>query len=261
MLEKEFELLKKGNSTALERIYIRYNKRIFWFGKQLIKDEFVVECLVQDVFLKLWEYREKMESPDHIFSFLRLVMKYSCYSHYTKPKNKFFRTVNSLEDYENYQNYLAGYDPADNIQNLIDHDRQQHYFEEIIKVLPLLSDERRHLIELCLKHGFEYKAIAKAMGRGIKETSNEIKRAITDLKNILSHQEKLVNKSKTVYPVEKQEKMTEKQSLILKLRLEKKQSFTSIAKTLELSQKEVHNEFIVAYKFTQQNKVQSINYR
>nr|WP_314546759.1 sigma-70 family RNA polymerase sigma factor [uncultured Empedobacter sp.] len=260
MLEKEFELLKKGNSTAFERIYVRYNKRIFWFGKQIIKDEFVVECLVQDVFLKLWEYREKMESPDHIFFFLRLVMKYSCYSHYAKPKNKFFRTVSSLESYENYQSYLAGYEPADNIQNLIDHDRQQHYYEEIIKVLPLLSDERKHLIELCLKHGFQYKAIANAMGRGITETSNEIKHAIADLKMILNHQDKLVIKTKTVSTVEKQNQISETQSLILKLRCERKQSFANIAEELQLSQKEVHNEFIVAYKFTQQNKAQSLNY-
>ena len=260
MLEKEFELLKKGNSTAFERIYVRYNKRIFWFGKQIIKDEFVVECLVQDVFLKLWEYREKMESPDHIFFFLRLVMKYSCYSHYAKPKNKFFRTVSSLESYENYQSYLAGYEPADNIQNLIDHDRQQHYYEEIIKVLPLLSDERKHLIELCLKHGFQYKAIANAMGRGITETSNEIKHAIADLKMILNHQDKLVIKTKTVSTVEKQNQISETQSLILQLRCEHKQSFANIAEELELSQKEVHNEFIVAYKFTQQNKVKFLNY-
>ena len=260
MLEKEFELLKKGNSTAFERIYVRYNKRIFWFGKQIIKDEFVVECLVQDVFLKLWEYREKMESPDHIFFFLRLVMKYSCYSHYAKPKNKFFRTVSSLESYENYQSYLAGYEPADNIQNLIDHDRQQHYYEEIIKVLPLLSDERKHLIELCLKHGFQYKAIANAMGRGITETSNEIKHAIADLKKILNHQDKLVIKTKTVSTVEKQNQISETQSLILKLRCERKQSFANIAEELQLSQKEVHNEFIVAYKFTQQNKVKFLNY-
>ncbi|TGN21440.1 RNA polymerase sigma factor [Empedobacter tilapiae] len=260
MLEKEFELLRKGDSTAFERIYVRYNKRIFWFGKQIIEDDFVIECLVQDAFLRLWEYREKMESPDHIFFFLRLVMKYSCYSHFAKPKNKFFRTVSSLEGYENYQSYLAGYDPADNIQNLIDHDRQQHYFEEIIKVLPLLSDEREHLIELCLKHGFQYKAIAKAMGRGITETSNEIKHAIADLKKILSHQDKLVSKRKTVSTPEKQVQISETQSLILKLRCEHKQSFSTIASALQLSQKEVHNEFIVAYKFTQQNKVQSLNY-
>lgn len=260
MLEKEFELLKKGNSTAFEDIYIRYNKRMFWIGKQIIDDEFVVECLVQDAFVKLWEYREKIESSDHIFFFLRFVMKYSCYSHYTKPKNKFFRTVNSLESYENYQSYLAGYDPADVIENLNDQEMQQLYFDEIIKVLPLLSTKRKHLIELCLKHGFQYKSIAQAMGRGMTETSNEIKRAIEDLKKILSHQDKLTIKTKTVSTVEKQDQISETQSLILKLRCEHKQSFANIAEELHLSQQEVHSEFIVAYKFTQQNKVQSLNY-
>ncbi|MBF0598287.1 RNA polymerase sigma factor [Faecalibacter rhinopitheci] len=260
MLEKDFELLKKGNSTAFERIYIRYNKQIFWFGIQIIKDEFVVECLLQDVFLKLWDYREKMESPEHIFFFLRLVMKYSCYSHYTKPENKFFRTVNSFESYENYQTYLAGYNPADVIENLSDQQTQQQYFDEIIKVLPLLNTERKHLIELCLKHGFQYKAIAHAMGKGITETSNEIKRAIEDLKKILNNQDKLVIKNKTVTTVNKQDQISETQSLILKLRCEHKQSFANIAQELKLSQKEVHNEFIVAYKYSQQNKVQSLNY-
>ena len=259
MLEKEIELLKKGDPKALDQIYVRHKRLLFWIGKQIVDDEFVVECLVQDVFLKLWEYREKIESPDHIFFFLKLVMKHSCYSHYRKPKNKFFRSVSSLESYENYQNYLAGYDPADNIRNLINHDRQQHYFDEIIKVLPLLSVERKHLIELCLKHGFQYKAIAHAIGRGITETSNEIKHAIEDLKKILNHQDKLT-RSKTVSFTEKKDQINERQSLILKLRCEEKQSFTTIAKTLELSQKEVHNEFIVAYKFTQQNKAQSLNY-
>ena len=260
MLEKEFELLKKGDSTAFERIYARYNKRIFWFGKQIIDDEFVVECLLQDAFLKLWEYREKVETPNHIFFFLRFVMKYSCYSHYNKPKNKFFRTVNSLESYENYQRYLAGYDPADVIQNLKDQELEQQYFDEIIKVLPLLSAERKHLIELCLKHGFQYKAIAHAMGKGITETSNEIKRAIADLKKILNNQDKLVSKNKTIYPLEKQDKMTEKQAMILELRCEHKQSFANIATALQLSQKEVHHEFLVAYKIIQQNKTKSLNY-
>ncbi|WP_313375629.1 sigma-70 family RNA polymerase sigma factor [Chishuiella sp.] len=260
MLEKEFELLKQGDSTAFEHIYIRYNKRIFWIGKQIIEDEFVVECLLQDAFLKLWEYREKIESSDHIFFFLRLVMKNSCYSHYKKPRNKFFRTVNSLESYENYQSYLAGYDPIDVIQNLSDQVTQQQYFDEIIKVLPLLSAKRKHLIELCLKHGFQYKAIAHVMGRGMTEISNEIKCAIADLKKILNNQDKLVIKTKTISTVKKQDQVSKTQSLILKLRCKHKQSFANIAEELQLSQKEVHNEFIIAYKFTQQNKVESLKY-
>jgi len=255
MLEKEYELFKKGDPKALEQIYSRHKRLLFWIGKQIVYDEFVVECLVQDAFLKLWEYRDNIERPEHIFYFTRLVLKQSCYSHYRRSKNKFFRSVHSLDSYENYDSYLTGYDPlevAENIKDKIIHD--QHY-EEIRKILPLLSAERKHLIELCLKYGFRYKAIANAMGRGITETTNEIKRAIADLQNILSHQEKLANKNKTVSETKKKNQMTEKQSLILKLRFEKKQSFTTIAKTLELSQKEVHNEFVVAYQLYQQKSL------
>lgn len=53
--------------------------------------------------------------------------------------------------------------------------------------------------------------------------------------------------------------MTETQSLILKLQCEHKQSFSTIATILQLSQKEVHNEFIIAYKFTQ-DKAHFLNY-
>jgi len=259
MLEKEYELLKKGDPKALEQIYSRHKRLLFWIGKQIIDDEFVVECLVQDAFLRLWEYRDNIERPEHIFYFTRLVLKQSCYSHYRRSKNKFFRSVHSLESYENYENYLTGYDSlevAENIKDKVIHD--EHY-EEIRKILPLLSAERKHLIELCLKYGFRYKAIANAMGKRVSETSKEIKSAIEDVKNLINSQDVFVSKKEIISEEKAPNQMTEKQSLILKLRFEMKQSFTTIAKTLELSQKEVHNEFVVAYKLTQQNKFKPLN--
>src|SRR5690606_28890536 len=121
MPERNFELLKKSDPAALENIHAQYSRRIFWLGRKIIDDEFVVENLVQDTFLKLWDYREKIEDSMHILFFLRFVMKRSCYTHYYKPRNEFFRTtVSSFEKYENYQDYLAGYDPAETAQNLKD---------------------------------------------------------------------------------------------------------------------------------------------
>lgn len=251
MMKTNFELLKNGNPDALQQIYARYGKSIFWLGKKIIDDEFVVETLVQDTFLKLWNCRDRIRDPMHIYFFLRFVMKRECFSHYAKPRNKFFKTVRSLESYENYQSYLAGYDPADVIQNLKEQEINQNQFEEVIKVLPLLSAERKHLIELCLKYGFHYKAIAKVMGKGITETSNEIKRTIEDIKKIINKENKLENKIKIPSHTKTQVSITEKQSLILKMRYKNKFSFAVIAGKLNLSQKQVHQEFMTAYKLVQ----------
>ena len=259
MLEKEYELFKKGDPKALEQIYSRHKRLLFWIGKQIITDEFVVECLVQDAFLRLWEYRDNIERPEHIFYFTRLVLKQSCYSHYRRSKNKFFRSVHSLDSYENYDSYLTGYDPLEVEETIMDKVIHDQHYEEIRKILPLLSGERKHLIELCLKYGFRYKAIANAMGKRVSETSKEIRSAIEDVKNLINSHDVLVSKKKIVSKEKEQNQMTEKQSLILKLRFEKKQSFTTIAQTLELSQKEVHNEFVVAYKLSQQNKFTPLN--
>ena len=252
MSQNNFDLLKKGDPIGLEHIHSRYHRSIFWVGRGILDDDFVVESLVQDSFLKLWIHRDHIETPKHIFFFLRMVMKRECYSYYTMPRTKFFSKVNSLESYENYQDYLAGYDPLKDSENLKDQERDQKAFEPIKNVLPLLNAERRHLIDLCLKYGFQYKAISQVMGTSIPETFNKVQLAITDLKNIINPESKAHTTPKPAIGVKVQGKMTPKQKEVLRLRNEKKFSFASIAAELNLSQKEVHKEFMIAYKLMQE---------
>ncbi len=247
-----FELLQKGHPDALEFIYAKYHRRLFWLGKQLIKDEFVIATVLQDTFLKLWEKRDKIERPEHIYFFLRYVMKKECIYYYCRPGNKFHRNINRLEYYENYQEYMHGHDPEKDDEHLLDQEADQKAFNRIRSIFPLLTAKRRHLIELCLKYGFQYKAIAQVMGTSIIETSNEIKKAIEDIKNIVNQGSTLAAKPKPVIAEDIQGEMTNEQEKVLQLRTEKQYSFASIAKELNLSQKEVHAAFMAAYKLMQE---------
>ncbi|MDR6457743.1 MULTISPECIES: RNA polymerase sigma factor [Chryseobacterium] len=253
-----YELLKKGNPTSLEHIYLRYKRLLFWIGKQMLEDDFVVETLVQDTFLKLWLHRDSIETPNHILGFLRFVLKRDCISYFNAPKNKFTRLVDSLERFENYQDYLIGYDPMQDKEHLIRQESDQKDFDEVNRVLNVISPKRRHLIKLCLEYGFQYKSIADAMGSSVTAISNEVNRAIDDLRKILNRSSFEQPQEKAFDNKEQSEKLSSQQLDILKRRVEQKSSFIVIAKELKLSEKQVHREFLYAYQYLQNRNTSQI---
>ncbi|SEW49758.1 RNA polymerase sigma factor, sigma-70 family [Chryseobacterium wanjuense] len=243
--------LKKGNPASLEHIHLRYKRLLFWIGKQMLDDDFVVETLVQDTFLKLWLHRDSIETPNHILGFLRFVLKRDCITYFNTPKNKFARLTASLENFENYQDYLIGFDPQNDKENLLNQESEQKKFDEVKKVVNVLDPKRKHLIELCLEYGFQYKPIAEAMGSSVTSISNEVSRAINDLRKILNRSSLELPTEKASGNKEQTEKLSSQQIDIINRRFEQKSSFAVIARELKLSEKEVHQEFLCAYQYLQ----------
>ena len=247
-----YELLKKGDPNAIKHIEARYKRLLFWIGRQVLNDDFAVETLMQDVYLKLWIKRDSIETPIHMRCFLRFVLKRDCLAYRSAPKNKFNRLLNSLESFDNYQDYLAGYDPVHDKENLLSQETDQNNFDEVKKVLTLLKPKRKRLIELCLEYGFQYKAIAIAMGSGIKEISNEVNKAIGDLREIINGTPHWQPQEKRAETRKQPQKLSDRQQEIMKRRMEQKTSFAIIARELKMAEKEVHREFLQAYQFIQQ---------
>ncbi|MDV3577711.1 RNA polymerase [Elizabethkingia anophelis] len=254
-----YELLKKGNPTSLNHIHLRYKRLLYWLGKRMLEDDFVVETLVQDTFLKLWLYRDSIETPNHILGFLRFVMKRDCITYFSSPKNKFVRLTTSLERFENYQDYLVGYDPQQDKEHLLSQESDQKDFDEVKKGLNVINPKRRHLIKLCLEYGFQYKPIAEAMGSSVKDISNEVSRAIDDLRKIIKGSSFEKSKEKASDNKELPNKLSNQQLEILKRRMEEKSSFMIIAQQFKLSEKEVHREFLRAYQYLKNHNTSEIS--
>lgn len=247
MRDDNFHLLKQGHPDSLVNIHAQYSSRIFWIGKRLIKDDFVIENLVQDTFLKLWENRYTIQSADHIFFFLRFVMKRECISYYTRPKNKFYRQLGHLENYENYEDYFAGHNHLEESEIIKEHNQQEKNLKKLKEVLPLINPAQKHMIELCLKYGFQYKVIAGIMGTSTTEIYHDVRKAIQLLKAILNEDKTILETTTNA-----SEAINVDQRKVFELRCKKQYSFPEIADELNLTQKEVHAAFTAAYKVMQE---------
>jgi len=246
-----YDAFKQGCPLAFEAIYRKYHRSVYWMGRSILKDVYTVENILQDTFLILWQKRERIQSPEHLHAFVHFVMKSECIYQYSKPRNAFQRNLSRLDYFENYQDYLRGYESDVEDAHLQKQEADQKALDQIQKVLPLLGSKRKLLVELCLKYGFQYKEIAQAMGTSTAKISIEVKGAIEDIKNILGTGCTTDAKAKPIRALKTQGIMTPEQEKVLQLRMEKHYSFDAIATELNRSLKEVHQEFMTAYKWVQ----------
>lgn len=56
-------LLRQGSSLGFRTIFHLYHKQLYFLSLKIVKDPVLAEDVVQDVFVKLWLYREKL-NPD-----------------------------------------------------------------------------------------------------------------------------------------------------------------------------------------------------
>ncbi|RXG12695.1 sigma-70-like protein [Leeuwenhoekiella aestuarii] len=142
--EIHFQPFKAGCSQAFNALYKHYYWQIYWMGRSLIKDVFVVETLVQDAFLRLWHKREDIESPQHLVNFLYTVISNECKWFYVRPGNQFQRSLYSFDSFPNYPDYSWGYDPDEVDVHLEDQEKQQIAYEQVKAVTKKCKKKKSH---------------------------------------------------------------------------------------------------------------------
>ncbi len=78
VFEHENELLQglvEGDSLAFRQIYEDYQGRIFLFAYRLTKSKAAAEEIVQEVFVKLWERREKLNVEKNFSAYILTITK------------------------------------------------------------------------------------------------------------------------------------------------------------------------------------------
>ena len=69
------EKIKDGCEESFKKFYDRYHVQLYYVAKQYVKTPALAENAVQDIFIKFWVYRRKIDSTKSVKSFIFIMFK------------------------------------------------------------------------------------------------------------------------------------------------------------------------------------------
>ncbi len=85
---EQFQLFKEGNGLAFKFFYDLYHRPLYVFILNLLHSEAATEEITDDVFVLLWNDRDKINDPHHLASFLYLVARRQTLAYLMKLKRR-----------------------------------------------------------------------------------------------------------------------------------------------------------------------------
>jgi len=95
-------LLREGDESAFAQIYHQHKKALCYFALRYLKDKTLAEDALQEVFVKLWKRRDKLDPELSIKGFLFTCMKHhvlnTIRSDETRIRNAALATMDTRQD-------------------------------------------------------------------------------------------------------------------------------------------------------------------
>ncbi len=159
-----FSLLSKGDRNAFNILFEYYYSGLTVYANQFINDLKESEGIVQDIFLKIWEEKERI----HITSSVRDYL-------FKSVKNKSLDILKHRKVIEKYvQTEIESSSISENYDLFVEHELRDLINETVEK----LPSECRKVFVLSRIQGLKYKAIAKELGISEKTVENQISKAL-----------------------------------------------------------------------------------
>ena len=162
------------NSTSkeFERLFKSHHQSLCQFALSLVGDEQVAKDLVQEVFFKLWQNREKVDFGIQIKNYLFKATAHTAYNHLQKSR----RTIAFFPELENL---LSG--QIEKKANLTEEEIKAQ-LDAAIEQLPVKC---RAIFLMSKREGMKYREIAEYLDLSMKTVENQMGIALRRLRKAL----------------------------------------------------------------------------
>jgi RNA polymerase sigma-70 factor, ECF subfamily len=169
--------IQYGGVTAFEELYKKYYSFLCLIAEHIVRDQSDAEEIVSDVFVKLWNIREKVEITTSIKAYLVKAVRNTSLNYLERDKtSKTLTDSLSVEDHE-----ILAWDS--------DYPLGQLFEKEIMDILDQginsLPEACREIFILSRNEDMKYDEIAGKLGISVNTVKTQIKIALARLRENL----------------------------------------------------------------------------
>lgn len=163
--------LKNGDVIAFDHIYELYSHKLFSFIFKILKNEAEVDDIVQEVFVKIWESRNKLDDYNFLNSYIFTIA-------YNNSIDLIRKRV-SNNKYLEHLKYSASVNFTPTIISQIEYNELNSQVQELIANLP---DRQKQVYLLHREEGLTYPEIAEQLGISKNTVENHMAKALKYLR-------------------------------------------------------------------------------
>ncbi len=159
--------LKNGDMMAFDQIYDHYSHKLFSFIFKILKDEAEAEDIVQEVFLKIWESRYKLDDSKFLNSYVFTIA-------YNNSIDLIRKRINNSKYLEHLKYSSIFQISTTTISDVEFNDLN----EKVNKLIADLPERQNQVYLLHRERGLTYPEIAKQLGISKNTVENHMGKAL-----------------------------------------------------------------------------------
>lgn len=172
-LNKILKELAKDDCMALESLFNYYYPRLYNFSRSFLKLEEGIDDILQEVFIKIWEHRKEIKSPDTFNSFI-----------FTISRNLLLNELRRRLNDDKIRNKLYAKSVCEEylLSEKVELNELKEKIDQLIQELP---ERQQNIFVLSRVEGLSNREIAKKLNISEKTVEYHITQSIKILKKSL----------------------------------------------------------------------------
>ena len=165
----------RGDVGAYEQLFVRYYPTLLHFIRGMLKDDHMSEDIAQNIFMKLWIHREKLDSAQSVKNYLFVLAKHEIYNIFKAKRTTMLSLLPQLSD-------------RDVAYRGVSAEEQYNYTELnalLMQGISKMPPQRQLIFRMSRYEHLSNREIAERLGLSVRTVDKHIELALKDLHSTL----------------------------------------------------------------------------